>query len=323
MSPKKNSSKPGLPTRLPIVTIGYGKWGQALSQSFRDAGHQLEFLEGGLSEKAWKKKFENPKLVILATPFSAIEQILSRLQKTANLMGVVNGSKGIDRKNLKTFYALSKPLLRVPRASLSGPSFAKELMEKKPTAAIIASKDLSFAQELCHRLSTPYFRLYSHNDPIGVETCGAVKNILAIAAGMVDGLKLGHNARAALLCRGSLEMMKLVRKLGGQETSVFGLAGMGDLWLTATGDLSRNRRLGQLLSQGLSRQEASDQIGETVEGLYTLKQVETLRRNSKMDLPICEQVYKVCYQKLKVEKAVASLMTRAVKNEESSLWRLR
>lgn len=320
---KQRKKQTTLPKILPIVMIGYGHWGRALAKTFEDAGHQIEVLELDSNSRDWRKTLQTPKLVVVATPFSAVVKTLKKLQKFPEPLGVVNCSKGIDRSKLLSFDPLAKRFLKCPRASLSGPTFAAELAQKQPTACSLASYDKKFAKQLAARLSTPYFRIYTHTDPIGVETSAAIKNVLAIAAGMADGLGLGHNARAALLSRGMLEMMRIVKALGGKEASVFGLSGIGDLWLTATGDLSRNRQMGQLLAKGLTREQAAKKIGQTVEGLYTVKQVEKLRKTKRLDLPICEKVHAVCFKGLAVSVAVESLMTRAVKSEESSSWKLR
>ncbi len=188
---------------------------------------------------------------------------------------------------------------------------------------MLASVHRAWAKRLARELSAPYFRIYEHHDPRGVEICAAVKNVLAIGAGISDGMNLGHNARAALLTRGLVEMMKLVKALGGRPSTVFGLAGMGDLWLTATGELSRNRQFGQLLAKGLSPQEALATVKETVEGFYTVEQVEKLRKQKRLDLPICEQIYLVTQKASSARDAIKSLMSRAPKIEESSLMRFR
>lgn len=303
--------------------IGPGNWGRALSQCFSDAGYQVQEWGTKNTEEQWKEYFKKPKLVLISCPFQYVSQYIERLQKEANCVGVINASKGIDRSSLQSFSQIAKRKLKVPFASLSGPSFAEELRLRKPTACILAGYHSDFVSFFSKKLSQEYFRIYAHSDPIGVEVCGAVKNILAIACGISDGLGFGENARAAILTRALPEMMKLVRALGGKPATVFGLAGVGDLWLTACGEKSRNRKFGILLGSGESLESALKKIGETVEGVYTLKQVEKLRIKYQLDLPIASGVYKVVFKSQKPQTVLKQLMRRAIKHEESSVWKLR
>jgi len=306
--PKTQNSK--------LVIIGRGHWGNALGDCFKDSFFDPHFID-------LNDPFEIPpkSLVVIATPFSAMSEILDRLIPLRDLIGIINASKGIDRETLKTFSSLAAKL-KVPYGTLSGPTFAQELKEKKPTACVLASKNKKWAATWSRLLSNSYFRVYEHHDPRGVEVCAAVKNVLAIGAGISDGMGLGYNARAALLTRGLMEMMKLCRLLGGRPSTVFGLAGMGDLWLTATGDLSRNRSFGKFLAEGLSPSEAIQKIGQTIEGLYTVAQVEKIRKKKKVGLPICEEIFRVAVGGDSAKDAIRRLMSREVKLEESSRIRI-
>ncbi len=301
-----------------IVIFGKGKWGQALGTCFTSTGSEVRFIDIGDSREVFKGE-----LIILSTPFRVVHETLKEFRNRKDLLGVVNASKGIDRETLETFSTLARKNLKCPFGTLSGPTFASELLQKKPTACVLATSNKAWGKKISKILSAPYFRIYEHHDPRGVELCAAVKNILAIGAGISDGLGLGHNARAALLTRGLVEMMKLVKALGGRPSTVFGLAGMGDLWLTATGDLSRNRQFGNQLALGKSPEEAVKFIGETVEGLYTVEQVERLQKKKKLDLPICEQIFRVTIQGESPRVAIEKLMSRSQKIEESSLMRFR
>lgn len=305
-----------------LVVIGYGHWGQALGQCFSDAGYQVQALRTDSSDEEWNSVFKNEALVLLSCPFEFVSAAIQRLSKEKRCVGVINASKGIDRKSLKTFTPLAKIYLKFPIASLSGPSFAEELRQRQPTACVLAGSNKKFVQFISEKISRPYFRIYTHSDPIGIEVCGAVKNILAIACGISDGLGFGENARAALLTRALPEMMKIARALGGKPASVFGLAGVGDLWLTASGSKSRNRRFGILLGSGTTFKSALQEIGETVEGVYTLEQIEKLRRKYKIDLPICKTVHEVVFKEKSPAEALKSLMSRSLKAEESSSWKL-
>jgi glycerol-3-phosphate dehydrogenase (NAD(P)+) len=303
-----------------MIVVGYGHWGRALFQTFRDSGFIVSTVDARLA--SWQSAFSKPGLVLLSCPFEFVSHYIKKISLEPNALAVINASKGIDRKSLMTFSELAKSRLRIPFASLSGPSFSDELLQKKPTACSLASFNPLFAKKMAARLSRPYFRIYAHSDPIGVEVCASLKNVLAIACGISDGIGFGSNARAALLTRALPEMVKMVKKKGGKAASVFGLAGVGDLWLTASSAQSRNRRLGLLLGKGFSLRKAQREINETVEGIYTLEQVEKLRRKYGLELPICESVYKVVAKNQKASEAIRSLMSRELRFEDSSSWKL-
>lgn len=292
--------------------------GSLLTNSFK----QIKFIDIDSTSQDWSKAFQDSPLVVLACPFSAIPSVLKKLRKK-RIAGVICASKGIDPKTLLTFSDFSTKVVGAPVASLSGPTFAREVLEKKPTACVLAGRDLIFLKSFADRASTDYFRIYVSHDPVGVEVCGAVKNVLAIACGISDGLHLGHNARAALLTRGLVELKTLASLLGGKPETVFGLAGVGDLWLTATGDLSRNRQLGLHLAKGESVTQALKHLKGTCEGLFTVKQVHKLRTKFKLDLPISEQVYKICFRGQDPKQALKELMTRELKIEELNLARVK
>jgi len=306
--PKNQNSK--------LIIFGRGHWGTALGGCLADSGFEAHFIDQNDPLDIPPKS-----LVVLATPFSEVSGILNRLSSRKDLLGVINASKGIDRETLKTFSSLASRM-KFPIGTLTGPTFAKELQEKKPTACVLAGKNKKWVATWSRLFSNSYFRVYEHHDPRGVEVCAAVKNVLAIGAGISDGLGLGNNARAALLTRGLMEMMKLCRILGGRPSSVFGLAGMGDLWLTATGDLSRNRTFGKLLADGLTPQAAVLKIGQTIEGLYTVRQVEKIRKKNKIVLPICEEIFRVAIGGDSAKDALRRLMSRQTKLEESSSLRI-
>lgn len=314
----KSTKSPSQPSREwgeKLIVVGPGHWGRALGSILAQVFSEIVFIGEDATDDDWSLSFEGTKpLVIIASPFSAIESVLKSLQHRPAI-GVINAAKGIDRKTLLTFSSLAKKYLSVPFATLSGPTFAKEVIERKPTACVVASKNSRFAKLISQRLSHSRFRVYSSDDPNGVEACGAIKNVLAIACGISDGLNLGYNARAALLTRGLREMAKIVKILGGKPESVYGLAGVGDLWLTATGDLSRNRQLGLYLAQGLQLDEALKKLQGPAEGYYTVQQVHKLALKHKADLPISEQVYEICAKGLDPRKAIETLMARETKSE--------
>jgi glycerol-3-phosphate dehydrogenase (NAD(P)+) len=203
----------------------------------------------------------------------------------------------------------------VPLAVLSGPTFAKEVGEGLPTAMTVASADAEFARDLAQSLSSHAFRAYTSSDITGVEVGGAVKNVLAIGAGISDGLGFGANTRVALINRGLVEMMRLGVALGAQRETFMGLAGMGDLVLTCTDDLSRNRRMGLMLAAGKSVAEAQRDIGQVVEGIQAARAVWQVARRQGVDMPITEQIYRILHEGQSAASAVEALMARNLRPE--------
>ncbi|HNX93530.1 MAG TPA: NAD(P)H-dependent glycerol-3-phosphate dehydrogenase [Holophaga sp.] len=231
---------------------------------------------------------------------------------------LIHASKGILQESYLRVSQVLEPMLGVPVGALSGPTFADEVARNNPSAIVLAlpeSIDDARARELQALLATQRLRVYLSRDVVGVELCGALKNVLAIAAGLVEALELGHNAKAALITRGLAEMGRLVEKLGGHAETVTGLAGMGDLFLTATGAQSRNRRFGAMVGSGHSPKAASDSMGEqVVEGVFTTDAALSLARSVGVELPITEEVSRLIQGADPLE-AVARLMQRSLKSE--------
>ncbi len=202
-----------------------------------------------------------------------------------------------------------------PMAVLSGPTFAKEVAAGLPTAMTIAANDSRFASDLAEDISGENFRAYTGDDMIGVEVGGAVKNVLAIAAGLSDGLGFGANTRIALINRGLVEMTRLGLALGAKQDTFMGLAGMGDLVLTCTDNLSRNRRMGLALASGKTIEEAQEEIQQVVEGVLAAKAVKGVAERLSVDMPICLSLYEILYEGLSPRDAVSALMGRALTSE--------
>jgi glycerol-3-phosphate dehydrogenase (NAD(P)+) len=198
---------------------------------------------------------------------------------------------------------------------LSGPSFALEVARGLPTALTLASGNGEFARQTAQSLHHARLRIYSNTDVVGVEVGGAVKNILAIAAGISDGLGFGYNARAALISRGLAEMTRLGLRLGGRAETLGGLSGAGDLILTCTGDLSRNRRVGMLLAQQQTLPDILNKLGHVAEGVFTVREVYQLAQRLDVDMPICAAVYRVLYEKVSAASAVEDLLGRTPNSE--------
>jgi glycerol-3-phosphate dehydrogenase (NAD(P)+) len=198
---------------------------------------------------------------------------------------------------------------------LTGPSFAKEVYKKHPTAVTIACRDLAHAERLQELFSTEYFRVYISEDLTGVQVAGALKNVIAIGAGAADGLQMGHNARAALITRGLAEITRLGVAMGANPLTFAGLAGMGDLVLTCTGDLSRNRTVGLKMGKGMSLEEITGSMNMVAEGIKTARSAYELGKKMEVELPISNQVYHILYNGKNPQEAVRDLMTRELKVE--------
>jgi glycerol-3-phosphate dehydrogenase (NAD(P)+) len=256
--------------------------------------------------------------VLVAVPShsfrSLVGAIAPRLDQTTR---VAWATKGFELESGKLPHQVAREVLgsERPMAVLSGPTFAREVGAGLPTAMTIASPDARFAAALAQGLSSNNFRAYTSTDIIGVEVGGAVKNVLAVGAGLSDGLGFGANTRIALITRGLVEMTRLGVTLGAQRETFMGLAGLGDLVLTCTDDQSRNRRFGLLLAAGKTADEALAGIGQAVEGYLAAKAVRAVAKNAKVDMPLCEGIYGVLYENLPAKDVVRGLMSRPIKAE--------
>jgi glycerol-3-phosphate dehydrogenase (NAD(P)+) len=328
----------------PIVVLGAGSWGTALAMHLADSGHNV-LLWGNepehiqlLSEQRRNQQYlpdvpfpdllqvtadlelalASPAWVLIAIPSHAYR---SFLQKNAHLfqshIGVAWASKGLENGTAKLIHqVVAEELPQCAKtAVMSGPTFAGEVARNLPTSITVASESESFAQQITDDLHSGRFRVYLSKDLIGVELGGALKNVLAIAAGAADGLGFGANTRAALITRGLAEMMRLGEAMGGQRETFMGLAGVGDLILTCTDNQSRNRRTGLLLAQGKTLEQVREEIGQAIEGIRTAKEVVSLARQHGVEVPISEQVYRVLYENCPIEDAVRTLLNRKSKQE--------
>jgi len=230
---------------------------------------------------------------------------------------LVSATKGLEpRRGLRMSELLAHRLPGRPIAVLSGPSFAREVAQGRPTALVIASSDEGIAADLQRRLAGPALRLYTNRDVVGVELGGAVKNVMAIATGLVDGLELGENARAALITRGLAEIVRLGTAAGAQPATFAGLAGLGDLVLTCTGSQSRNHLLGLAIAKGLSLAQAEGSTPMVAEGVRTVASARMLAARVGVGLPICDEVSAVLFEAKPVREALASLLAREPRPEE-------
>ena len=328
----------------PITVLGAGSWGTALAlhlarnnQTVRlwtiEADHVPEMAKER-ANKRYMPGYPFPDAlqpysdlqeaitgvddILVAVPSVGFRDTLTALKPILQPnMRIVWATKGLDLNNGELLHDIVIEILgeKFPCAVLSGPSFAKEVAAGLPTAVVIASHYPDFAQELLTRFNSPRFRVYLSNDIVGVEIGGVVKNVLAIATGISDGMKFGANARCALIARGLAEMMRLGTTLGGQPETITGLAGLGDLVLTCTDDQSRNRRFGLALGKGQNVTEAEKEIGQVVEGKRNAELVIQLASQHNVEMPIAEMVWSILQGKLSPDDAMQNLLSRETKAE--------
>ena len=301
---------------LRIAVLGRGAWGQTLTDLWTKQGHQLQ---------TWSRRdgtgpasaLVGADVVVVAVSLAAIDSLAQSIgTEWPGGVPLVSCSKGIDLDQLATPSQLwQRRLGPIPLLVLSGPNLAKELQQGLPAASVLASLDGKLAGRLQTELSGESLRLYTNKDPIGTEISGALKNVMALAAGIADGLNLGANAKASLLCRGLAEIGVVLTGFGGQAETLYGLAGLGDLLATSYSPLSRNYRCGLLLAEGRSEKDAIAALAVTVEGPRTARAALRLAQEKSWHLPICEQVVSVLDGRTLPGQAVRVLMERDLKPE--------
>jgi glycerol-3-phosphate dehydrogenase (NAD(P)+) len=328
----------------PILVAGAGSWGTALAIILARNGNAVSLWDINIDHIIQLQKHKSNEThlpgitfpeslipvvnlteaieklhdVIIAVPCSGLESVLKQMVsspvKKFNIClackGLASGGQLLNNQVVSEYLQE-----RASTAVLSGPSFASEVARGLPTAVTIASSEKTTAEYFASCFHNEVFRIYTHNDVIGVQVGGAVKNVMAIAAGIADGLGFGANTRAALITRGLAEIIRLGVALGGRPETFMGLAGLGDLVLTCTDDQSRNRRLGLLLAQGKDLDTVLEIIGQTVEGVQTAKDVMKLSTNHQIDMPISEQVFNVLNKNQSPVDAVHALLARDPKQE--------
>lgn len=257
--------------------------------------------------------------ILVAIPSTAMREQLSAIREhaTSKLQGIIWATKGLEQKSGKFLHQVAAEELpgNIQTAILSGPSFAQEVARGLPTAVTIGSLDKEYSQQVASLFHHPLFRTYTSTDVAGIEIGGTFKNILAIAAGIVDGLGFGSNARAALITRGVAEMMRFGKHIEVRTETLVGLSGVGDIILSCTDNMSRNRRLGLGLGSGKQLAEVEQEIGQVLEGKYAAKVINDLSKQLNIELPISEQVYQVLYCDKSPRTAVEDLLSRASKSE--------
>lgn len=329
-----------------VAVVGAGAWGTALAKvlgdkglsvslwartedhaaAIRAAGENRRYLPGARlpssvsAMSSLEEALREAEVVVLVTPSHAFRETLVNARPfLAPGVAFVSATKGIENETLMLMGEVAEDVLG-PEVSrrytvLSGPSFAKEVAAGIPTNIVVASRNETLSLEIQRLFATDRLRVYSSDDPAGVEVGGALKNVIAIAAGACDGLGFGHNTRAALITRGLAETARIALAKGGNVLSLAGLAGMGDLVLTCTGDLSRNRTVGYEMGRGKKLDEVLASLGHVAEGVRTAKSAHDLAQKLSVELPICNEVYEVLYEGKPPLKAVEDVLTRPLKRE--------
>jgi glycerol-3-phosphate dehydrogenase (NAD(P)+) len=330
----------------PVTVIGGGAWGTALAIVLGGKGYPVRLWEFEAEQAALLSRdrenrrylpgaqlpatvtatsaideaVRGAKTVVLVVPSHVLREtlVLARSSLPADAT-LVTATKGIENDTLMLMTEVIEDVLG-PGVDqrltvLSGPSFAKEVARGLPTNIVVASKNAALAEEVQRTFATDWLRVYSSDDPAGVEVGGALKNVIAIAAGACDGLGFGHNTRAALITRGLAEIVRIAVAKGGNVLSLAGLAGMGDLVLTCTGELSRNRTVGFEMGRGKKLDEVLGALGHVAEGVRTAKSAHDLALRLDVELPICNEVYNVLYEGKSPQKAVEDVLTRPLKKE--------
>jgi len=330
---------------LRIGVIGAGSWGTVLADLLAVKGFSVDlwaferevveqinthrenrfFLPGIILSPRLKVSCDLAEtaaakdLLVVAVPSHVIRETMRALAGRLDAStSVVSASKGIENQTHLTMTGVLKEALAIGNdrlAVLSGPSFAAEVARRFPTVVTVASCNAALAERVQQLFATPYFRVYTCEDTVGVELGGSVKNVIAIAAGIIDGLGLGLNTRAALITRGMTEIRRLGRRMGANPRTFTGLAGYGDLILTCTGDLSRNHTVGQKIASGQPLKDILAQMRMVAEGVRTAKSVYDLSSQLGVDMPICHQTYRILYEGFAPREALFQLMTRDLKQE--------
>ena len=329
-----------------IAVLGAGAWGTALAISLSantSSGHHVtlwtrspDHLAELVSQRTNRRYFpdfslpdslrltsaldaavEGAELALIVVSISGLRETLRGIVASGKVVPVVWGCKGFEAQSAKLPHQVAQEEYAglAPCGVLSGPSFAQEVARGLPAALTLASHDEGFSRNVAAQLHTARLRVYSSRDVVGVETGGAIKNVISIAAGISDGMGFGHNARAALITRGLAEITRLGLKLGGCMETFMGLTGVGDLILTCTGDLSRNRRVGLMLAAGHSLTDILGELGHTAEGVHTAREVLRLSRELKIEMPITQAICGILHDGVPARMAVEALLNREPKTE--------
>ena len=325
-----------------ISIIGSGSWGVALGIHLAKLGNNIkiwsykkeeadminnhkkcfflpkaEIPENIICTTEFKEAIEGTEMILIVTPSKAVRKTVSELKKYVTNQQIIICSKGFEKETLYTLNEIVEEELPNSKiGGLSGPSHAEEVSMGVPTALVIASKHQEVLDNVQDTFMNEQLRIYTSNDLKGAELGGALKNIIAFCAGTITGLELGDNTFAALLTRGLSEMAKLTVEMGGEQKTIYGLTGLGDLIVTCLSNHSRNRRAGILIGQGKSIEETKKEIGMTIEAIDNIEIAYQLSKKYNVEMPIVNSIYNILYNNLNPREAVLRLMTRDGKEED-------
>lgn len=331
----------------PIAVLGAGSWGTASAIHLHKNGHKVvlwEYFEENVA--LMNKTRKNPLLpgiaipkdieitgnldhavkqasiVLIVVPSHAVRQLLENLNNKIQDKLIVNLAKGLERKTMKRMSEVINEVADIPYdriVTLHGPSHAEEVAREVPTAVVAASRNKKSAETVQELFMSDYFRVYTNQDLVGVEIGGSVKNVIAIASGMCDGLGLGDNSKAALITRGLMEITRLGLKLGAKEETFAGLSGVGDLIVTCNSQHSRNRHLGEEVGKGRKMKDVQDGMTMVAEGVYTADTVHQMSQKYNVLMPIANQVYQILYNDKDPRQGLRDLMTREPVDERHTI----
>lgn len=329
----------------PIAVLGAGSWGTALALLLarngnqtrlwgRNPEHVQQMQQQSVNSKYLpdiklpdnlqifsdlKSVLEGVRDILIVVPSHAFRPLLLEIKPMlSGNARIISACKGLDPESGHLLINVASEILgdSIALAVLSGPNFAAELARNLPTATTIASLDKDFLDDLVERLRNDRFRVYASDDLIGVQLGGAIKNVIAVGAGMADGMGFGANARTALITRGLVELTRLGVAMGGKDSTFRGMAGLGDLVLTCTDNQSRNRRFGLAIGRGQDLKQAEAEIGQVVEAIRNAREVHNLAKDKAVEVPICDAIYNILYKNVSPEVAAHNLLTRDLKFED-------
>ncbi|MBQ9931381.1 MAG: NAD(P)H-dependent glycerol-3-phosphate dehydrogenase [Firmicutes bacterium] len=331
-----------------VAVLGAGSWGTALALSLAAKEHEVRiwdinqehlaeleeyrenrrYLPGPVFpasltvKKTVEETVEGAEIVLFSAPAQHFRSALQSAKPFLKPgMVLVNVAKGIEQKTLKLLSEIAEEYVpEYPYVVLSGPSHAEEVGRNMPTTIVAASKDMDAAEKVQDTFMSERLRIYTNHDVVGVELGGALKNIIALGIGVIDGMGFGDNAKAAVMARGLTEMTRLGVKMGAHPTTFSGLTGVGDLIVTCTSLHSRNRRCGVLIGQGMDPAKAIAEVGMVVEGIYTAEAAYELATRLGVEMPITEQIYKVVREGADARQSLVTLMTRQKKHETEEFY---
>ncbi len=328
-----------------MTVIGAGSYGTSLTITLARNGHRvllwghdpqhikklkeercnqaflpdIPFPDNLLLETSLKTAINASHNILIVIPSYAFNQVLQNIQPYLTQHSrIIWATKGLEHGTGRLLQEVATEILgdKIPLAVLSGPTFAKEVAAGLPTAIAVAASNIKFTEELQQLFHCgKNFRVYKNHDMIGVQLGGAIKNVIAIGAGISDGMGFGANARTALITRGLAEISRLGIAMGANPSTFMGMAGLGDLVLTCTDNQSRNRRFGMMIGQGMKTEEAEKKIGQVIEGYFNTKEVRALAQRVSVEMPITEQIYQVLYANKNVLEAANTLLSRETKDE--------